>query len=240
MIRIVQVNLERCIGCSLCIPCCTVNAISIVQDKARIDQYLCVECQVCIRAGVCPTDALYAEKLVHPRTIREISNPTLRKLTGIPGRGTEEVKTNDVRGRVKRGEVGICIDVGRPNIGTTIEDVEKIAMAVARVGLRFEKRNPCTTLMEDQKTGRFRKDVKKERVLSIIIEGKSPIEDIPKIIEGLRRVEKEVDTVFSVGMICRVDQDGTIPVIPVLKGLGMPVRPNGKTNVGLGRPLTPL
>jgi hypothetical protein len=192
---------------------------------------------VCLRAQVCPTDALYAVKLEKSRRIREISNPTVRKLTGIPGRGTEEVETNDVTGRIKRGEIGLCIDVGRPNIGTTIEDVEKIAMALARVGLIFEKQNPCTALMKDQTTGEFNNNVKSQKVLSIIIEGKSTIANIPHIVSALKKVEKLVNTVFSVGLISRVDENNTIPVLPILENLGIPVRPNGKTNVGLGKPL---
>jgi hypothetical protein len=176
-------------------------------------------------------------ELDEPRLIREISNPTVRKLTGIPGRGTEEVKTNDVTGRIKRGEIGLCVDVGRPNIGTTIEDVEKIAMALAQVGLIFEKQNPCTALMKDQTSGEFKIGVKKQKVLSIIIEGKSTIDNIPNIVSALKNVEKEVNTVFSVGLICRVGENKTIPVMPILDDLGISVRPNGKTNVGLGKPL---
>jgi NAD-dependent dihydropyrimidine dehydrogenase PreA subunit len=233
----VHINKETCIGCKLCIPYCTVNAISVKNDEVVINQQECVECQVCLRAQVCPTDALYTVELEQSRKIREISNPTIRKLTGIPGRGTEEVKTNDVTGRIKRGELGLCIDVGRPNIGTTIEDVEKIAMALAQVGLIFEKQNPCTALMKDSTTGEFNSSVKNQKVLSIIIEGKSTIENIPCIISALKNVEKKVNTVFSVGLICRVGKTNRIPVLPILEELGIPVRPNGKTNVGLGKPL---
>lgn len=119
----VYVDQERCIGCGLCIPFCTIDAISPIGEKACIDLNRGVECQACIRSGTCPKDALYTRDLTPPRTIREISNPTIRKVTGIPGRGTEEVKTNDVTGRIQREEIGLCIDIGRPNVGTTIEDV---------------------------------------------------------------------------------------------------------------------
>ena len=37
--------------------------------------------------------------------------------TGVHGRGTEEVKTNDVSGRVQVGEVGFTIEFGRPSTG---------------------------------------------------------------------------------------------------------------------------
>jgi hypothetical protein len=46
-------------------------------------------------------------------------------VTGVTGRGTEEVKTNVVSGRVRKGRVGLCIDVGRPGAGARMYDVEK-------------------------------------------------------------------------------------------------------------------
>lgn len=64
-----------------------------------------------------------------------LSDPTETKATtGVPGRGTEEAKTNDVTGRTRIGEVGIAIDMGRPGIGVHMADAEKVAMAVAAAG----------------------------------------------------------------------------------------------------------
>jgi len=34
--------------------------------------------------------------------------------TAVHGRGTEEVKTNDVSHRIKKGEVGLVVEFGRP------------------------------------------------------------------------------------------------------------------------------
>jgi hypothetical protein len=38
-----------------------------------------------------------------------------------------------------------------------------------------------------------------------------------------------------VGVISRVNEDGTIPVIPILEKEGFKVRPNAKINLGLGK-----
>jgi NAD-dependent dihydropyrimidine dehydrogenase PreA subunit len=232
----VTINEDLCIGCGLCLPYCTVGAIYLVDGKAIVDEDNCVECEVCIRSNVCPRRALFASQLLYPRSIKVISNPSVTKVTGIPGRGTDEVKTNDVTGRIGRGKVGICIDMGRPNTGVYLRDVEKVAKALIKVGVQIEKENPCTALM--QKNGEFKEEGKNLRVLSIIIEGKTSLEKLPKVIDALKTVEKKVDTVFSVGVIGRVETDGTLPVFETLKKLKIKVRPNSKVNVGLGRPLS--
>ncbi|MFQ6079290.1 MAG: 4Fe-4S ferredoxin, partial [Thermodesulfobacteriota bacterium] len=148
-------------------------------------------------------------------------------------------KTNDVTGRYRHGKVGFTVDVGRPGVGTSFEDVERIAMAVAKVGVNFEPLNPTTTLMTDTNSGRFRDDAKMERVLSCILEFKTEEEKLLSIINALRDVAKSVDTVFSVGCISRCRPDGTVPVKAMLDEAGIFYRPNGKINVGLGRPLAP-
>ncbi len=57
---------------------------------------------------ICPTDAIVPEELSWPRVVRRaFSDPQVpHESTGIHGRGTAEVKTNDVTGRVKEGEAG--------------------------------------------------------------------------------------------------------------------------------------
>ena len=235
---------DCCIGCGVCIPYCTIGAIFLKGDKAVIDQERCVECSECLRSECCPVDALelLSESSEYPRSVRMFfSDPmTTHKETGISGRGTAEVKTNDVTGRIKRGDVGFCIELGRPGVGTSLRDVEKVAMSLSRLDMRFEEKNPILSLMEDRRTGRFKNNVLGERLLSIIIEFITDIDNIPNVIEVLRRVEKEIDTVFSLSLICRVNPNGSVPAISQIKELGLIPRPNCKTNVGLGRPLVDL
>ncbi len=46
----IQVSLEKCIGCSLCVRSCAQNAISIVEKKAVIDTAKCNLCAACVEA----------------------------------------------------------------------------------------------------------------------------------------------------------------------------------------------
>jgi NAD-dependent dihydropyrimidine dehydrogenase PreA subunit len=235
----VVIDEERCIACGQCVPFCPVRAISLESEVAEIDFDECVECGNCLRCAECPTDAIYQQELVWPRTVRSIlSDPlTIAVESGISGRGTEEMKTNEVTGRFKRGMVGIGIEMGRPVLGARFRDVEKMAMAVAALGVEFEKINPTTSLMADAATGKFKDDLLNEKALSAILEFSIPLERLPDLLETLKRVSGEIETVFSLCVAIRAEQDGTIPSEAVLRRTGVWFAPNGKTNVGLGRPL---
>jgi len=231
-----RVDVEKCIGCRSCIPYCTVGAIKLRGEVVTIDQDECVECGVCLRSGVCKVDAIWQPELSWPRLLRaEFSNPAVEHPTGITGRGTEEMKTNDVTGRFKNGEVGFAFEFGRPGIGTTFEDVEKATTTLAGHAL-FEPNNPVTLLI-DPKTGRLRDDsVRGERVLSAIVECRTSVEKALEVIRMMKGVAREVNTVFSVDVISKcVGRD--VPVRRMLEEAGIKVRINGKTCIGLGRPL---
>lgn len=235
-----RINPELCNGCTLCLMYCPLGVIRMEGRKAVIDQDLCVECYVCTRKHVCPRDAILPGTLdTEGRILRHfLSDPTETKAaTGVPGRGTEEAKTNDVTGRTKKGELGICIDMGRPGVGVWMRDAEKVAMALARVGIQFEEKSPLTAVMKDVRTGELRDEVRGERLLSIIIEGVVPEARFPEVIAALRQVAEEIDTVFSLGIISRVDAEGRAPFLAQLESLGLPQPIRGKVNVGLGRPL---
>src|SRR5579871_837307 len=92
---------------------------------------------------ICPTAAFEPDELVWPRTVRRaFSDPrATHEATGVQGRGTEEVKTNDVTGRVKEGEVGFTIEFGRPGVGVRFRDIQKMTQALARTNVPFEKKN---------------------------------------------------------------------------------------------------
>jgi len=188
---------------------------------------------------VCPTGALTPPTLEWPRSLRAaFSDPTVVHAgTGVSGRGTEEIKTNDVTGRLQAGEVGIVIELGRPGIGAHFSDVQAVAMAIAPLGPTFEPRNPVTELMTDTRTGEIREDVLDEKVLSAIIEIKTDLERLPEFLSALGQVQGKVDTVFSVGVASRCKEDGSIPHERWVQEAGCRLSPNGKINLGLGRPL---
>src|SRR5919202_799414 len=124
----------------------------------RINPDKCVACGNC--TYVCPTAAFEPEELVWPRVVRRaFSDPRVpHESTGVEGRGTEEVKTNDISGRVQVGEVGFTIEFGRPGVGVWFRDIQKMCRALAEAGVSFEKKNPITALMSDVATGTIRED----------------------------------------------------------------------------------
>jgi hypothetical protein len=186
---------------------------------------------------VCPTAAFEPDELTWPRVVRRaFSDPRVpHESTGIEGRGTEEVKTNDVTGRVGPGDVGFTIELGRPGVGVRFHDIQVMCRALAAAGVAFEKKNPITSLMSDVSTGTIREDILDEKVLSAIVEIKVPVARAEEIVRLVWEVEKQVDTVVSIGAGVRCDERGEDSVVaPIFERLGYQLA-RAKTNVGLGR-----
>jgi ferredoxin len=189
---------------------------------------------------VCPTAAFEPDELTWPRSIRRaFSDPTVpHEATGIKGRGTEEVKTNDVTGRCKFGEVNFTIEFGRPGVGARFWEVQKMTQALAKAGVPFENKNPVTALMKST-DGSLPDDVLNEKVLSCIVEIKVAVSRAEEIILLVREVEKQINTVVALGVGTRCEDDGDErEVVEILHRLGYnPQR--AKTNSGLGRITNP-
>ncbi len=251
-----KIDQERCVGCFSCVPYCPVQAIKKDEIEgsrtASIDQEECVECGVCLRAGVCKTEAIYWPELTWPRSIRQAFSAVLigygalekagihgyRSTSSGGGRGTSEMKTNDVTGRYREGEVGIAAELGRPGVCFSFRDLERVTMAMKEAGCELEPENPVTVLL-DPETGRIRyRELMGERALSAIVETKVEQGRAVEVLGALKEVARKVDTVITVDVICKC-VEGAIPVKPALEEAGIRVRINGKTNVGLGRPLIP-
>lgn len=236
------INPEKCVGCKICQTYCTVDAIHFSTGKCVIDQDRCTECYVCLRQKVCPKNAIEPIELAdfYKQFQHVMSDPVENHgVTGVTGRGTEEVKTNDVTGRTKKGQVGIAIDMGRPGYGVYLRDAEKVAVACAKAGVRLapQEHTPLATLMPDRSTGKLVEECHNYHLLSVIVEGSCREEELGKVLKALQQVEKEIDTVFSLGLILRVDEKGHNPTLAYLDELGIPQPHRGKVNVGLGRPL---
>ncbi len=190
---------------------------------------------------VCPTAAFEPDELAWPRVVRRaFSDPRVpHESTGVEGRGTEEVKTNDISGRVGVGEVGFTIEFGRPGVGVWMRDIQQMCWALADANVSFEKKNPITSLMTDVKTGTMREDILNEKVMSAIVEIKVPVERAEEIIRLVWEVEKRVDTVVALGVGTRCGPSGEETVVaPILEKLGYKLE-RAKTNIGLGRITNP-
>ena len=233
------VNQDECVECSTCHRVLIDEGYGATFVSAVRKVLSSLSLQYMAAVDVCPTGALTPPDLEWPRSLRAaFSDPTVVHAgTGVGGRGTEEIKTNDVTGRLGEGEVGIVIELGRPGTGALFRDVEKVAMALIPLQPDFEPYNPVTQLMQDPKTGKMKEEVLDEKVLSAIIEVKTVLEKIPDYLHTLQAVQKETDAVFSVAVASRCLPDGSAPYVKWVTEAGFTLSPNGKTNLGLGRPL---
>ena len=231
------INSEICTGCGQCVIVCPVQAIRLVDNKAVINEDKCVECAICYRNAECPVKAIRSTKLKWPRIIRSPFSNVIatHKITGIPGRGTEEMKTNDVTNRFNIGEIGVSIEVGRPGVGTYLENIELFTTRLSKIGVDFEPESPVTALLIDDE-GHIKEEIKNEKVLSAIIEFKIPINKVSEVLGVINDIDKRIDTVFSVGIVSRIIENENFPIIDLLKQEGFNIRPNAKINIGLGRP----
>ena len=232
-----RIDDELCTACGECVPYCTVGAIVVTPNgRVGVVQDECVECGSCIRSGICREGALVEEELQWPRSLRaSFSNPQRRvRERGIAGRGTPGLKTDDVTGLLQPGLVGVSIEMGRPNMGVRLREVERITRAVAPLRPAFRVGNPVTALMTDPKAGKMREDVLGEKVLSAHVEFTLEAESLGDLVDLLRPLSQEIDAVFSLSLSCAAE-DGAAPLPAWAARAGLGLNPNGKLNVGLGR-----
>jgi ferredoxin len=235
------VNRDECVECYACYNGLSQEHLNptLVRTLRRIFKFMRVRFDP--EPDVCPTAAFAPEDLTWPRVVRRaFSDPRVpHESTGVEGRGTEEVKTNDVSGRVKVGEVGFTVELGRPGVGVWFREIQEMAWELARGGVVFEKNNPITSLMTDTSAGTLREDIMNEKVLSAILEIKVPVERTEEIVRLIHGVEKRLDTVVALGVATRCDADGEERVVaPILERLGYKLE-RAKTNTGLGRITNP-
>jgi ferredoxin len=231
------VNREECVECYACFNGLSQEHLNptLVRLMRKVLQLIRVRFDP--EPDVCPTAAFEPEELVWPRVVRRaFSDPRVpHESTGIEGRGTEEVKTNDITGRVNVGEVGFTIELGRPGVGVWMREIQHMCWRLGAAGLSFETRNPITSLMTDVRSGTLREDILGEKLMSAIVEIKVPVERTEEIVRLVWEAEKELDTVVALGVGTRCGPDGEDHVLaPILERLGYKLE-RAKTNTGLGR-----
>src|SRR5437588_4244574 len=236
-IRRATVNQDECVECYTCFNGLSQEHLNPTLVRLMRNMLQMFRIRFDPEPDVCPTAAFEPEELVWPRVVRRaFSDPRVpHESTGIEGRGTEEVKTNDISGRVNVGDVGFTIELGRPGVGVWMRDIQQICWALADAGVSFEKKNPVTSLMSDLKTGTLREDILNEKVMSAIVEIKVPVARTEEVVRLVWDVEKRIDTVVALGVGTRCDTSGEEEVVaPILEKLGYKLD-RAKTNIGLGR-----
>lgn len=236
-IKRATIDRNECVECHACYNGLSQEHLNPTMVRAIRSVFQMMRVRFDPEPDVCPTAAFEPDELTWPRVVRRaFSDPRVpHESTGVHGRGTEEVKTNDVSGRVKVGEVGFTIEFGRPGVGVWMRDIQEMCWALAKAGVSFEKKNPVTSLMSDVATGTLREDILNEKLLSAIVEIKTRVERTEEIILLVREVEKRIDTVVALGVGTRCDPDGEERLVaPILEKLGYSLE-RAKTNIGLGR-----
>ena len=125
--------------------------------------------------------------------------------------------------------------MGRPGVLASFTDLEKVTMAIAG-DVVFDPLSIMTSLL-DEETGRLQvPELRMERAVSVSVSCKTSEDKCLEVLKILKKVSKEIDTIFSLSLtiIC---QGYEIPFKKRLEEAGYEPRINGKTNVGLGRPL---
>src|SRR5215475_12542472 len=234
------VNEDECVECYTCFRGMSKEHLNpvMVRTIRRIGSW--VRWRFDPEPDVCQTDAITEQELSWPRIVRRaFSDPVVpHESTGVHGRGTEEVKTNDVTNRVGRDDAGFTVEFGRPTVGVRFWQIQEMTRALAKMDLAFEKRNPVTSLMSDTRTGDLREDILNEKILSAIVEFKTSLQNVPAVLRKIREVASRLDTIVAIGAAARCDEHGDNQLEEMLRQEGFQFN-RGKTNLGLGRASTP-
>ena len=231
-----QINSQECVECYTCYRGMSMEELNptLVRFVRRLLKMFRLRFDP--EPDVCPTTAITPDELSWPRIVRRaFSDPQVtHETTGVHGRGTEEVKTNDVTNRVNEGEAGYVVEFGRPTVGVWFRDIDRMTRELAKIGIEFESNNPVTHMMVDKSIGALREDISNEKILSAIVEFKTPIASVPRVLKRIEEVSKTLGTVVAVGVSTRCDESGNNDLGEVLTNEGFSyVR--GKMNLGLGR-----
>lgn len=231
-----EINPETCVECHNCYRSLSCEHLppGLTRTIRKILKSISLRFQP--DPDVCPTEAIAPDDLEWPRIVRRaFSDPMVtHESTGVHGRGTEEVKTNDVSNRIKQGEVGLVVEFGRPGIGAYFREVQKVTRILATSGAVFESGNPVTQMMTSTETGDIREDVLDEKVLSCIVELTVDLKDTARLLSLVKEICKDVETVISIGVSTVCDENGNEAIKELLQEQGFKIG-WAKVNLGLGR-----
>jgi NAD-dependent dihydropyrimidine dehydrogenase PreA subunit len=78
-----EVDSMKCTGCGICVRSCPVEAIFVVDGKARIDNDKCTDCGNCLE--VCPLNAIYSDADFNTKMRQDFSPSPGQESTGFGG-----------------------------------------------------------------------------------------------------------------------------------------------------------
>jgi len=236
-----EINEEACVECHTCYRGLSVENLPPWPVRYVRRMLAKVHLRFQPEPDICPTGALEPDELSWPRIVRRaFSDPQVpHESTNIGGRGTAEVKTNDVTNRIGNGEAGFVVELGRPGVGVYFKEVDRVTRTLAENGVAFETENPVTHLMSDRDNGRIREDVFEEKVLSCIIESKIGLDRVPEMLGVIEGLAPTLNTIVSIGVSTRCDENGDDPLKEILQKRGYDAW-RAKINLGMGRHSNPI
>jgi hypothetical protein len=139
------------------------------------------------------------------------------------------------KGGLKSGEFAFIITVGRPLLGCTMGDIDKITSSLAKVGVFVEPTSTVGRLMSDSSAGKIRDDVLAEKFYYLVVQFKTDESKLADAVSAMQQAAKQVDTVFSVAVVVGIGADHSIAGLGQFESRGVSVRPNGKLHLDLAR-----
>jgi hypothetical protein len=140
------------------------------------------------------------------------------------------MKIGDVTGHFRRGYAQLVVELGRPGVGARFRDLQNLVQAMAQAGYPYSGGRSINQVMADPAAGAVKPEVLDEKASRIAVSYTVPLSRVAAAWEAIQKAAAGLDTVVTVGLVRRAADDWT----PVQAGLT--VYPNGKTNLGLGRP----
>jgi len=86
------INEEKCTGCNICVEKCPIGAISMENEKAKIDMDKCIHCGTC--HSICPNEAVRHDSEKIPENVKANVENT-KKFMELCAKHLDDAKEKD-------------------------------------------------------------------------------------------------------------------------------------------------